>query len=76
MHADYAQMVYGLSPVRAALLRLPYVGIVLLVALLAAGACEWAKSAGPRGQRVRHALFAATAVAFVPLLGYWNLLSA
>jgi uncharacterized membrane protein YidH (DUF202 family) len=77
LHADNREMIYGFSLPTAALLRLPDVVVILTIATIALSAAEWLghrQPHGQRGQRLQHALFAATATLFVPFLAYWHLL--
>jgi hypothetical protein len=77
LHADHRELMYGLSPSRAALLHLPLAVAAATAVLVALAVAEWFRHRRPgaaRWQRLRHALFTLAALTFVPFLAYWNLL--
>jgi hypothetical protein len=66
---------YGLPPMLRMLFWLPRITAVLTLLLLLALPLVWRRLSLPLLGRAVYTLVAAAAVGFIPLLGYWNLLS-
>lgn len=68
------KLVYGVPPIMIAFLCLPIITTILALALPIAATIAWKKKHWSVGQRWHYTLVTFAALAFIPLLLYWNLL--
>jgi hypothetical protein len=65
---------FGMPPVLAALLVIPIVTTILSVGIVVSAAVAWARHYGSPTGRIAYSLGAASLLAFIPFLLYWNIL--
>ncbi|MEB3355372.1 MAG: serine hydrolase domain-containing protein [Synechococcales bacterium] len=73
-HLGVWKLAYGMPPVAIAFFCLPLITTALTVALPIGAVTVWRDSRSSTGSRIHYGLVTLAAIAFIPVLVYWNLL--